>query len=134
MILSNVGQYYDGTQFTINLGSNAKIGSLLSLGLTYEYDQIRFPTRSQSFKGHIGGFNALVMINNKLSISSRVQYSNIAHGVGTNLRLRFNPKEGNDFYIVYNEGRNIDLYRESPTLNPIANRSILLKYTYTFTL
>jgi len=63
-----------------------------------------------------------------------VEYSNIMHGLVTNIRLRFNPKEGNDLYLVFNQGRNIELNRVSPELNPIANRGILIKYTYTFIL
>jgi hypothetical protein len=133
-IISNMGQYYDGNQFTINLSSIVKFGSFLSLGPTYEYDRIRFPTRNQAFTGHIASLKAVVMLNNKLSVSALVEYSNMAHGIVTNIRLRYNPKEGNDFYLVFNEGRNTELNRETPTLNPIANRGILLKYTYTFIL
>ncbi len=133
-ILSNFGQYYDGNQFTIGLTSTFKFGAFLSLDPSIEYDMIRFPSRNQSFTGRIAGIRALVMLSNKLSVSSLVQYSNIAHGIVTNLRLRYNPKEGNDFYLVFNEGRNIELNREFPVLNPVANRSILIKYTYTFIL
>jgi len=133
-MLSNIGQYYDGNQFTIRLMSTVKFGSFLSLNPSYEYDRIRFPSRSQEFNGHIAGLRALVMINNILSVSSLVQYSNITHGIVTNIRLRFNPREGNDFYLVFNEGRNIELDREFPVLNPISNRGVLIKYTCTFTL
>ena len=133
-VASNLGQYYDGNQFTMRLMSTIKLGAFLSLQPSYEYDRIRFSTRDQSFTGHIARLNALIMLNNKLSISSLVEYSNIMHGLVTNIRLRFNPKEGNDLYLVFNQGRNIELNRVSPELNPIANRGILIKYTYTFIL
>ena len=133
-VMSNIGQFYDGNQITINLSTTFKFGALLSLSPSYEYDRIRFPSRSQAFDGQIAGLKATIMFNNKLSISSQIQYSNIAHGIVTNIRLRYNPKEGNDLYIVFNEGRNIQLNRESPALNPVANRGVLLKYTYTFML
>jgi len=133
-VITNIGQYYDGNQFTMNLTANVKFGAFLSLLPSLEYDRIRFPARDQTFTGHIASLKATFMLNNKLSLSSLVQYSNIMHGIGTNIRLRYNPKEGNDLYIVFNQGRNIELNRESPALNPIANRGILLKYTYTFIL
>jgi hypothetical protein len=133
-VLSNLGQYYDGNQITVRLMSTIKLGALLSLQPAYEYDRIRFPTRDQSFTGHIAGLKSILMLNNKLSISALVEYSNIVHGLVTNLRLRFNPKEGNDLYLVFNEGRNIELNRTTPDLNPVANRGILIKYTYTFVL
>ena len=133
-VRSNVGQFYDGNQFTINIYASYKFGSFLSLSPSYEYDRIRFPSRNQYFNGNIAGLQALIMFNTKLSVSAQVQYSNIAHGMVTNMRLRYNPKEGNDLYIVFNEGRNIQLNRETPALDPIANRGILVKYTYTFIL
>ena len=127
--MSNAGQYHDGNQFTMNLSATAKFGTFLSLLSSYEYDRIRFPSRDQTFTGHIAALKAIFMLNNKLSVSSLVQYSNIMHGIVTNIRLRYNPKEGNDLYIVFNQGRNIELNRESPALNPVANRGILIKYT-----
>jgi hypothetical protein len=133
-VMSNFGQYYDGNQVTFQINSNYKIGAFLSLGPSYEFDKIRLPSREQSFSGHIAGLNALLMFNNKLSINSLVQYSNIEHGIFTNLRLRYNPGEGNDLYLVINEGRNIEILREYPALDPVGNRGILLKYTYTFIL
>lgn len=133
-LLSNIGQYYDGNQFTTRIMSTIKFGSFLSLEPSYEYDRIRFPSRNQLFDGHIGGLKMLIMLNKKLSISSLIQYSNIDHGIVTNVRLRFNPSEGNDFYFVFNEGRNIQINREYPVLNPVANRGVLVKYTYTFIL
>jgi hypothetical protein len=133
-INSNLGQYYDGNQFTMRLMSTIKLGALLSLQPSYEYDRIRFPARDQSFTGHIASLKSILMLNNKLSVSALVEYSNIVHGLVTNIRLRFNPREGNDLYLVYNEGRNIEVNRTTPDLNPVANRGILIKYTYTFVL
>jgi hypothetical protein len=133
-ILTSLGQYYDGNQFTIRLKSNVKFGAFIGLEPLYEYDRIHFPTRDQSFNGHIAGLKALLMFTNTISVSALVEYSNIAHGIVTNVRLRYNPKEGNDFYFVFNQGRNTELTRESPELNTIANRGVVIKYTYTFIL
>lgn len=133
-VISNLGQYYDGNQATFRLMTTVKFGSWLNLSPYVEYDMIRFPSRNQAFNGKVVSVSGLLMPSNKLSVSSLVQYSNIAHGVLTNLRLRYNPREGNDFYLVFNQGRNIQLNQFIPTLNPIDNWGILLKYTYTFTL
>jgi hypothetical protein len=131
---SNIGQYYDGNQFATRLSSSIKLGAFLSLEPAIEYDRISFPTRNQRFTGEVASLRAILMFNNKLSLSALAQYSNIAHGVLTNLRLRYNPKEGHDLYIVFNEGRNIELNREVPALNPVSNAGVLVKYTYTFIL
>ena len=44
------------------------------------------------------------------------------------------PREGNDFNMVFNEGRSTYRDVEDPRLPLFNNRSVLLKYTYTFTL
>jgi hypothetical protein len=134
MLMTNAGQYYDGTQAVIRLSSNIKIGSFLSIEPGYEYDRIRFSKRNQTFDGHIAGLRSVLMFSKKLSVSSLIQYSSIANGIVSNVRLRYNPKEGNDLYIVFNEGRNIELNRELPVLNRVANAGVLVKYTYTFIL
>ncbi|MFA5816657.1 MAG: hypothetical protein WC865_13675 [Bacteroidales bacterium] len=46
----------------------------------------------------------------------------------------WNPREGNDFYIVYDEGLNSRITREVPYLPYSSGRTVLLKYTYTFRL
>jgi hypothetical protein len=54
--------------------------------------------------------------------------------MAANLRFRYNFREGNDLWIVYNEGLNTDRRRELPVLPITEGRTVLLKYTYTFDL
>ena len=61
-----------------------------------------------------------------------MQYTCASDAVGVNVRLRYNCREGNDLYIVYNETLNTDRYRETPFLPLTDTRTILVKYTYTF--
>lgn len=129
-----VGGYYDGNRMTIGLEPLWNIGSSLQLSLAYEYNHVKFPDRDQIFNGNITRFKALAMFTTKLSVSTFVQYNSAENGLTTNLRLRYNPREGNDFYIVLNEGKSTYRDIEDPRLPPFNNRSILLKYTYTFTL
>jgi hypothetical protein len=134
MAMFTIGQYYDGSLFSLRLMPTWGIGSSVKLTPAYEVDHIIFPSRNQDFWEHIGRLNALIMFSTKLSISSYIQYSIADHAVSSNIRFRYNPKEGHDFYIVFNEGRNTDLHRETPILPALNSRVILLKYTYTFVL
>ncbi len=59
-------------------------------------------------------------------------YNSAADAAGINFRLRYNPKEGTDFYLVYNEGLNTDREGKFSGLPISANRSVLLKYSTTF--
>ena len=95
---------------------------------------MNFPDRNQIFTGNIGRIKAMFMFNTKLSLSTFVQYSSSENTLSTNIRFRYNPREGNDFYLVLNDGRSTYRDIEDPRLPAFNNRSILLKYTYTFTL
>ncbi len=128
------GSFYDGTRFTIGTEPSWNVGSSLQLGLRYEHNFLSFKNRGQSFNGGVAGFKVLVMISTKLSLSTFVQYNSADNSLITNFRFRFNPREGNDFYIVFNEGRSTYRDIENPRLPLFNNRSVLLKYTYTFTL
>jgi len=74
------------------------------------------------------------MLTTKLSASTFIQYNGAEDAVISNFRLRYNPREGNDFYIVFNEGRTTYRDIDNPRLPLYNSRSVLLKYTYTFTL
>ena len=128
------GEYYGGNQFSIFLSPIYSPGPGFRLELMYGYDRVRFPAESETCEGHIAGLRTSFMFSNKLSAIAFVQYNNVDDAVITNLRFRYNPKEGNDFYLVFNEGRNTFPGREDPPLQQIESRSILVKYTYTFVL
>jgi hypothetical protein len=128
------GTFYDGTIMSFGFEPSWNIGSSLQLGLEYNYNIINFKSRDQKFSEGVAGFKALLMLTTKLSASTFIQYNGAEDAVISNFRLRYNPREGNDFYIVFNEGRNTYRDIENPRLPLYNSRSVLLKYTYTFTL
>ncbi|MCX6565806.1 MAG: hypothetical protein NTW38_05195 [Candidatus Aminicenantes bacterium] len=71
-------------------------------------------------------------LSTKFSAAAFVQYDSAADEVTANLRLRFNPREGNDLYLVVNEGLNTNRLRYSPERPPYGGRAIMVKYSYTF--
>jgi hypothetical protein len=128
------GTFYDGTRYSFGIEPSWNVGSSLQLGLAYDHNFLKFKSRNQSFSGGVAGFKALVMFTTKTSVSTFIQYNSAENAVMTNFRFRYNPREGNDFYVVFNEGRNTYRDIENPRLPLYSNRSVLLKYTYTFTL
>ena len=134
MLMTEAGQYFDGTRISINLKPTWNISRHFELGTIYNFDRLRFRARDQELTNHIVGIKAVYMLDTRLSINTYIQYNTAVHGIMSNLRLRYNPKEGNDFYLVLNEGRNTHLTREVPNLPVYNARSVLLKYTYTFSL
>jgi hypothetical protein len=134
LIQLDAGTFYDGKKFTVNLESIWDVSAGFELAGTYRYDWVKFDKRDQGFENHIFGIKALYMINTKLSAKVFLQYNTAIDAMITNFRFRYNPSEGNDLYIVFNEGTNFYLDSESPVRPRTANRTIMVKYTYTFSL
>ena len=61
-------------------------------------------------------------------------FSWTANNILTNVRMRYNSWEGTDLYIVFNDIENTNRYRVQSALPGFCCRTLLLKYTYTFTL
>jgi len=132
MARTEIGQYFDGKRFSLQLQPTWNISRHFELGGTYNFDYIDFPKRDERMINHIVGLKALYMLNTKFSVNAFLQYNTAVNEIITNFRFRYNPKEGNDFYLVFNEGRNTNLTRQVPNLPVYFSRAIMVKYTYTF--
>ena len=130
----DVGSFYDGRRVTLGLSPRWNASPSIELGGSYQFNRVTFPDRDQHFIAHIGGLRVLYMLNTRFSATAFIQYNSAVDAVITNIRLRYNPREGNDLYIVYNEGLNTNRYTGDPILPFTDNRTVMLKYTYTFTL
>lgn len=129
---AQAGSYYDGWRSSASVSPTWNLSKHLELGGTYQLDLLRFPDRDASLDLHIVRFRIRTALNTKLSANLFFQYSNAADLVTSNLRLRYNFREGNDLWLVYNEGMNLDRDRTMPSLPFTDNRTLLLKYTHTF--
>ena len=132
---SSVGGYYDGSLVNLYFTPSWSLSSSLMLSGAYIYSNVKLPDRNQQFLSHIGRLKTLIMFNTRLSLSAFIQYNSEDQNIGSNVRFRYNPREGNDLWLVYNEGTNNDLERHMPELPmmPRMNyRSILLKYTKSY--
>jgi len=128
------GQYYDGNRISINLQPTWNISRHFEFGGIYNFDRLNFKARGQKMTNHIIGIKSIYMVDTHLSFNVYIQYNTAINSILTNLRLRYNPKEGNDLFLVFNEGRNTNLTSEIPNLPVYSARSVQIKYTYTFSL
>lgn len=127
------GQYYDGNRASVTAEPIFNLSSSLQFSGSYSYNKVRFASRDQLFTSHLARLKILYMYNTKISVSSYVQYNSVNKVFIGNLRLRYNPKEGNDFYLVYNETRPSSGYKANNlACPPFLSRMVLLKYVYTF--
>jgi len=132
MVMIDAGSFYDGWRFSLGLTPTWSISSDFELSGFYQYNRVSFSNRFQDLTAHIGRLRLLWMLSISVSFSAYVQYNSADDAVITNVRFRYNPREGNDLYLVYDEGYNTDRFREIPFRPHSNNRTILLKYSYTF--
>jgi hypothetical protein len=127
------GTYFDGNIFSLGPAEiTYRPSSSVNIGFDYQYDQIDIPERNQHFKSHLARLRTELTFTTKLSLMMFFQYNtNDKFGVN-NIRFRYNPREGNDLYFVYNGTYNTHLYRENPELPAMDISTFTIKYTYTF--
>lgn len=126
------GSFYDGRQASLNLSPTWSLSPRVELSGTYSYNRVRFPGREQAFDAHLVRGRAELMLNTKVTLSTFVQYNRAIDVVLAYVRFRFNPREGNDFFLVYSEVFHADRPAMDPVLPFSSSRTIIAKYTHTF--
>lgn len=127
------GTFFDGWRHSVGLSPRWSVSPSLSLSGFFQVNYITFPDRNERLTASVAQLRMLYMFSTKFTVSAFTQYNSLANGIVSNLRIRYNPREGNDLYIVLNEAIHTDRSRLDPMLPFTNNRTILLKYTYTFT-
>lgn len=119
----------DGCIISARLRPRWSVSPNIQLQGHYLINRIAFPDRGQDLTTHLGKIRALYMMSTKLSAAAFVQYNSSTRSFITNARLRYNPREGVDLYLVYNE-----VLTTGSADRRSESRAVLLKYTYTFSL
>lgn len=128
------GTFYDGWLNIISLSPSWYVSKHLELGLQYSFYNATFSERNTELDIHVARLRIGTALNIKLSANTFLQYNSDAKVFSANMRFRYNFKEGNDLWVVLNEGLNTHRSGSIPQL-PLSNaKSILIKYLYTFQL
>lgn len=131
------GTFYDGSQVTAEVAPVWYVSPHLELAGNYQYSRIRFPDRpSNSERGakldaHLARLRVGTALNTRVSANIFIQYNGLLDALSANVRFRYNLREGNDLWIVYNQGVNTNPARYDPRLLLLDNQTVLLKYTHT---
>jgi len=134
VVTVDAGSFYDGKRVTVGVKPIWGISSDLNLGGGYELNWVEFPGRGQRLTAHIVQLRLLATLSTKFSASAFVQYNSAVDGAIANIRIRYNPREGNDLYLVINEGVNTNRAGKIPYPPAYDTRAIMIKYSYTFNL
>ncbi len=127
-----VGSFYGGTRVSASVSPVWTLSRFFELQAYYEINRVDLGDGLPSALAHISRLRAQATFNTEWALSAFIQYNSDIDAVLTNIRLRFNPREGNDLYIVYNEGLNTDRRAYDPVPPLMSNRTVVAKYTYTF--
>ena len=129
---AEAGSFYDGQRIGLSVEPTWNVSRFLEVSAQYQGNFVRFPDRDQRFDVHIMRLRSQAALNTKVSTNFFLQYNSAADVVTANVRFRYNFREGNDLWIVYNQGLNTNRHRDVPTLPFSDTSTLLLKYTHTF--
>ncbi|WP_412061324.1 DUF5916 domain-containing protein [Rubrivirga sp. IMCC45206] len=133
-VFASGGAFYDGWRATAGVAPTWVVSKHLTLSGDYEVNRIGFPDRDQTFTAHVGRLRVRAALDTQWSLASFLQLNSAARAGLANVRLRYNPREGNDLYLVVNWGFHTDRLRASAGRPLTAQRAVLAKYTTTFAL
>jgi len=126
------GSFYDGWRISAGAAPTWSAVPDLELSGLFQYNAVRFPSRGQSYFAPLARLSVLATLSTQFSASAFVQYDGGSRSVMTNVRFRYNPREGTDIYLIYNEGWNTGRFQAMPVPPLSSGRTVLLKASTTF--
>lgn len=124
------GLFYGGDRVSLGVTPNYTVSKYLTLSGFYQFNHITFPD-NPTYLAHVARLKVSSSFNVHLSINAFVQLNTLSEVSALNFRLRYNWKDGNDVYLVYNETLN-NTGKEEPGIPFSDSRSLLVKYIHTF--
>lgn len=130
---AEIGQFYDGDKTSFSISPVWNPSKHFEIKINYSFNRIEFSKRDQALRADIASATILTALNTQWSLRSLVQYSKINNKVAINSGLRYNRREGNDLYLVFNQVSNtVNQDTEGIELPGTESWGLTLKYTYTF--
>jgi hypothetical protein len=131
----HVGYYGGGTFDDININPRVRITDQLSTQISYGINKATFPESmcfvkdgdGCGFTDHLVNARVNFNVNNQWLTSTFIQYNNADNFVGFQFRLNYIYRPGDDFFLIYNEGRQAGGPQDGEK-----DRTIQAKLTYSF--
>jgi hypothetical protein len=138
-ISCKLGDFYGGNRISLEPSLTYTFSKHFKTGIDYEYNRIKFPdsfseTQHGLFESNLVSANIAYFFSSKLSVKILTQYEDLSNQITSNLRIRYNPREGTDLYIVINQGLNTMRERMEPHLPFVNAQAVTVKYLRTFAL
>lgn len=117
--------FYKGNMYKFQLTPTLKLSRQFSLETNYEIDDASLP--GGDFLQHIMNVGINYSLTNQWLTSTTLQYDNIGNFFGVHFRLDYIFRPGDDFFLIYNEGR-----QTGGALDGQKDRTFQAKLTYSF--
>jgi hypothetical protein len=124
------GTFYEGNRFSAGITPTYVISKYLTLSGFYQYNHISFSDKP-TYAAHVARLKVSTSLDVHLSVNAFIQINSLTKVTAANFRLRYNWKDGNDLYLVYNETLNHD-GKQDPEIPFSDYRALMVKYVYTF--
>ncbi|HWP84078.1 MAG TPA: hypothetical protein VNN17_02720, partial [Terriglobia bacterium] len=92
----------------------------------------RFPASDASFTDHVVNARINYNFSNSWLTSTTIQYNNTDNFLGFNFRLNYIFRPGDDFFLIYNEGRTGEDPFTGNRERRHHDRTLQAKFTYSF--
>jgi hypothetical protein len=136
-VTGTLSGFYGGSR--VNLAVTGYYAINKNFRVTYKYDLNDFnfpehnsPTKTSYFQSNLVSLGIAFTQSIYFSAKALIQYDDISKTVGGNFRIRINPKEGTDLYIVYNPRLNTMFPPNEKTT--IDQQSVIIKFLKAFSL
>jgi hypothetical protein len=129
-----MGGFYDGTRTQVTIEPTWTISQRVSMGGYYQLNAIKFDQRQQAVDIHLARLRLRYSLTGKLFADLFSQYSSLDQEISGNLRFRYAFREGTDLYVVLNGASRTTELVDGLVVPRTTGRSLLVKYSHTFTL
>lgn len=133
-----IGGFYGGNRSSLTANITYNLNKHFNAGVKYSYSEIEFAdaptTASKTFISHLVSANFQYSYDTRFSARMLWQYDNLSKTISTNIRVRYNPKEGTDLYFVYNPVLNTNILSRFPETPRLNNQQVIVKYSTTLNL
>ena len=136
-IYTTYGGFYGGDRLYVQPDITYWVNKHFNLSLTYEYNHITFEKylaedKNTLYESNLIRLGLVYNFTTRYSLKTYFQFDDLSQQTSTNIRFRYNPKEGTDLFIVINQGINNYRTRLDPKLPYINNQAFTVKFTKTF--
>jgi hypothetical protein len=130
-LATTYGSFYNGRRYSLDVSPTYIISKYLMLAGTFSYNHISFDN-DINYEAIISRLRISSSLNVKWMLAAFIQHNSLTNRSILNFRLRFNPKDGNDLYLVYNETLNNQNDPKNYENLVSENRAVIVKYVHTF--